>query len=64
MRRLARLAARLARVAESSDRGATATEYALLAGFIAIVIALSIGFFGENLSGYYHDIASAVGSYL
>jgi pilus assembly protein Flp/PilA len=63
-RRLAALALRLGPLADRSDRGATATEYALLVGFIAIVIAISLGFFGSQLSGFYHQIASDVGLYL
>jgi pilus assembly protein Flp/PilA len=60
------LAAKLGRItaAACSDRGATATEYALLVGFIAVVIAIAVGFFGTNLDGYYNHITSAVGAFL
>ena len=35
------------------DRGATATEYGLLVGFIAIIIVAGVGFFGESLDAYF-----------
>jgi len=64
--RVAALAARLGRRARGacSDRGATATEYALLVGFVAIAIVLAVGFFGTSLAGYYTHITSAIGAYL
>jgi Flp pilus assembly pilin Flp len=64
--RVAAPAVRLGRRAcgACSDRGATATEYALLVGFIAVVIAIAVGFFGTSLEGYYTHITSAVGAYL
>ena len=40
------------------DRGATATEYGLLVGFIAIVIVAGVGFFGEALDGYFQGLAT------
>jgi pilus assembly protein Flp/PilA len=48
----------------SDDRGATATEYAILVGFIAVVIAASIALFGQALLAYYQHIVGAVGGYL
>ena len=45
---------------DDADRGATATEYAILVGFIAVVIAVAIGFFGTELSDYIHQIAVSV----
>ncbi|QSR31757.1 Flp family type IVb pilin [Nocardioides sp. S5] len=35
------------------DCGATATEYALLGGFIAVVIATSVGFFGRAVAAVF-----------
>jgi hypothetical protein len=32
------------------DHGATAVEYALMVGLIAVVIAVSVAFFGESVS--------------
>ncbi|TAM88281.1 MAG: Flp family type IVb pilin [Jatrophihabitans sp.] len=49
---------------ERRDRGATATEYALLVGFIAVVIALAIAFFGTSLSEYIQHIANGLSAAL
>jgi len=64
--RLVALAARLGPALRGTlaDRGATATEYAVLVGFIAVVIATAIGFFGTSLGSYYSYLVSAVGTYL
>ena len=35
------------------DAGATATEYGLLVGFIAIVIVFGVALFGEALNDYF-----------
>jgi len=51
-------------VIRSEDRGATATKNALLVGFIAIVIAIAIGFFGDELSSYFNSIGNGLGSWL
>jgi pilus assembly protein Flp/PilA len=48
----------LARLA--SDRGATATEYAILVTFIAIAIVGAIALFGNNLAGLYGSFAGAL----
>jgi len=64
LRRVAGWAARFGPVADSSDRGATATEYAMLVGFIAVIIAISIAFFGSSLSDYYQNIATSLGHWL
>ncbi|WP_415854593.1 Flp family type IVb pilin [Sinomonas sp. G460-2] len=44
----------------SPERGATATEYALLCGFIAMVIMVGVGIFGSALNGYYGQVTSTV----
>lgn len=64
LRRIAALVAGLGLAADRPEQGATATEYALLVGFIAVIIAVSIGFFGGQLSVYYHNIATSVGGWL
>jgi pilus assembly protein Flp/PilA len=46
------------------ERGATATEYAILLGFIAVVIGFAIAFFGSNLNAFFNAIGSSIGSYL
>ncbi len=35
------------------EQGATATEYALLGAFIAVVIATSVGFFGRAVAAVF-----------
>lgn len=40
------------------ERGATATEYGLLVGFIAIVIVVGVMFFGEGLNNYFDGLAT------
>ncbi|GAA5137189.1 Flp family type IVb pilin [Alloalcanivorax gelatiniphagus] len=42
---------------QHDERGATATEYGLLVGFIAMVIVGGVGFFGESLNGYFDGLA-------
>ncbi len=44
------------------DRGATATEYALLVSFIAIAIIVTVGLFGTALSNFFGALATKVGS--
>jgi pilus assembly protein Flp/PilA len=44
----------------SFEEGATATEYSILAGFIAIVLVAGIGLFGLALNGYFGDLANGV----
>ena len=43
---------------QHDERGATATEYGLLVGFIAIVIVAGVSFFGESLNSYYDGLAT------
>jgi pilus assembly protein Flp/PilA len=45
---------------EDGEKGATATEYALLVALIAIVIAVAVGFFGSQLSTFFHNIGTTV----
>lgn len=40
------------------ERGATATEYGLLVGFIAIVIVTGVGMFGTALDGYFTGLST------
>ena len=48
---------------DDRDRGATATEYALLVALIAIVIAIAVTFFGSNLSVFFNNIGATVASW-
>jgi pilus assembly protein Flp/PilA len=43
---------------ERNERGATATEYGLLVGFIAIVIVAGVGFFGTSLDTYFNGLGT------
>ena len=45
---------------DKRDRGATATEYALLVALIALVIFVAVQFFGNQLSDFFHAIGSTV----
>ena len=42
------------------ERGATATEYAILCGFIAIVIVIGVAALGIAVNGYYETLVAAV----
>ena len=42
------------------ERGATATEYSLLVGFIALVIVAGVGAYGLALNGFIAGLATAV----
>ena len=43
-----------------SDRGATATEYALLVAFIAIAIIGGVTFFGSALNSFFSGLSGQV----
>ena len=45
---------------KNSDRGATATEYAVLCGFIAFVIVFGVAAFGTALGDYYNHLVAGV----
>lgn len=49
---------------EGRDRGATATEYAILCGFIAMVILFGVAAFGTSLGDYYNHLVAGVQSTL
>lgn len=44
-----------------SERGATATEYALLVAFIALVIIAGVTVFGGSLNTFFSNIGSQIG---
>jgi len=46
------------------QRGATATEYAILVGFIAVVIAGGVGVFGTSLGDYFVTLTADVAAAL
>ena len=47
----------------TDDRGATATEYAILVGFIAVVIIVGVTFFGDNLNNWFGRIGNQIKPY-
>lgn len=57
------LAAMQNRLEDTKDRGATATEYAILVAFIAIVVIAGVTLFGTALSGWFSDLATTVGGW-
>jgi pilus assembly protein Flp/PilA len=47
---------------EADDRGATATEYGLLVGFIGMIIVVGVALFGAALDAYYGGLATWLAS--
>ncbi|MET3348682.1 UNVERIFIED_ORG: pilus assembly protein Flp/PilA [Arthrobacter sp. UYEF1] len=47
----------------SSEKGATATEYSLLVGLIALVIVAGVTTFGTNLNTFFTGLATRVGGW-
>lgn len=47
---------------DDHEQGATATEYAILCGFIAMVIVAGITLFGASLSDYYNHLVDLLRS--
>lgn len=43
-----------------SEKGATATEYALLVGLIALILVGGVGMFGGALNGFFGGLAATV----
>jgi pilus assembly protein Flp/PilA len=49
------------RLPARDDSGATAVEYALLVGLIAVIIISSVTLLGGNIDAMFNDIASQLG---
>ncbi|MDQ0147992.1 Flp family type IVb pilin [Pseudarthrobacter niigatensis] len=47
----------------SQEKGATATEYSLLVGLIALVIVAGVTLFGGNLNTFFNSLAGTVGGW-
>lgn len=45
------------------DKGATATEYGLLVGLIALLIVIGVGLFGTALNNFFGGLATTVGNW-
>lgn len=43
-----------------AERGATATEYSILVGFIALIIVAGVGAFGMALNGVFGGLATGI----
>lgn len=43
-----------------SEKGATATEYSLLVGLIALVLVVGVGFFGTSLNTWFSTLGTTV----
>lgn len=49
------------RVEDAKDRGATATEYAMLVAFIAVAIVAAVTLFGDALSTFFTGLGDKIG---
>ncbi|SEP58569.1 Flp family type IVb pilin [Arthrobacter sp. OV608] len=47
----------------TSEKGATATEYSLLVGLIALVIVAGVTLFGTNLNTFFSSLGATVGGW-
>ena len=47
-------------IGRDEEKGATATEYALLVAFIAFAIIIGVTAFGTTLSGYFSGLGTTV----
>ncbi|WP_144659442.1 Flp family type IVb pilin [Paenarthrobacter nicotinovorans] len=45
------------------EKGATATEYGLLVGLIALILVGGVGAFGGALNGFFNGLANTVNSW-
>jgi pilus assembly protein Flp/PilA len=48
----------------NEEKGATATEYSLLVGLIALVIVAGVGLFGKALDKWFTDLALEVAKWI
>lgn len=48
------------RFEDRKDRGATAVEYGLMVGLIAVVIIAVVGFLGEDLVGLFQEVRDGI----
>ena len=62
MKNLVNLVSRKLNERIRADKGATAVEYALIVGLIAVVIILAVAFLGDTISGIFEDVGSEISS--
>lgn len=55
------ITARIHAAQDSEDRGATATEYAMLVAFIACAIVFAVTAFGTALSNFFGGLGTRIG---
>lgn len=49
---------------KQSEKGATATEYALLVGLIALALVAGVGFFGDTLDNWFNALGTTVSKWV
>ena len=47
----------------SNEKGATATEYSLLVGLIALIIVAGVTLFGDKLNLFFSSLGTTVGGW-
>ncbi len=47
-------------VGRDEEKGATATEYGLLVGLIALIIVVGVGIFGDALNTFFDGLGTTV----
>ncbi|MFC7361672.1 Flp family type IVb pilin [Nocardioides astragali] len=45
------------------EKGATATEYGLLVGLIALIIVVGVGLFGDALNDFFDSLSDTVANW-
>lgn len=50
-------------VGRDEEKGATATEYGLLVGLIALIIVVGVGIFGDALNTFFDGLGTTVGTW-
>jgi pilus assembly protein Flp/PilA len=45
------------------EKGATATEYGLLVGLIALIIVIGVGLFGDALNDFFDGLSDTVANW-
>lgn len=48
---------------QRDEKGATATEYGLLVGLIALIIVVGVGIFGDALNTFFDGLGTTVGTW-
>ena len=51
-------------VGRDEEKGATATEYGLLVGLIAIIIVVGVGAFGTSLNSFFSSLGTRVSGWV